>query len=103
MDKGFRIKETKNCRKYTRHVYELGSAIDDSFVQTFSLFGKPEVTYFSEVVPGSHDMLKIRSYDFCFEIAGSLHGHDLIVTFEKRDEEVMQMVQQEIMSWSSAQ
>lgn len=99
MDKGFILKETKNCRKYTKHVYELSQHIDESFVQSFSFFGDPVVTAFSQMLPGSHDMVKIRSYEFAFEIAASLQGYDMIVTYQKKNQPVMDMVEDHLKGW----
>ncbi|MDW3195462.1 MAG: hypothetical protein R8G66_24005 [Cytophagales bacterium] len=99
MDKGFTLKETKNCRKYTKHVYELSQRIDESFVQSFSLFGSSEVTNFSQMLPGSYDMIKIRNYEFSFEIAASLNGHDMIVTYQKKDQPIMDMVEVHLKGW----
>lgn len=99
MEKGFTIKETKNCRKYTKHVYSLSQVIDESFVESFSIFGKPDVTYFSKTLPNCHDMVKIRNYDFSFEIAGSIDGRDLIITYEKKNKEIISMVEDELKAW----
>lgn len=102
MGTGFFIKEIKNCRKYTKHVYELSKFIDQSFIEAFSFFGEPEITRFSHVNPKCHDLIKIRNYDFSFEMAGSYSGTDLIITYEKENKECRQLVENTLIEWFQA-
>lgn len=99
MEKGFTIKETKNCRQYTKHVYEFSAVLDDTFLSSFSIFGTPEITNFKQYLPESSDLFRIRNVAFGFELAGSLNGHDLIVTYKKKDQEIISMVESELKSW----
>lgn len=101
MQKGFTIIRTKNCRRYTKHVYEVSHEIDESFFSAFSVFGSAKITDFKKFATGAKDMFSIRSYDFDFEISGTVHGRDLIVTYKKKDREIMHMVESEIESWIS--
>jgi len=80
-------------------VYELSEALDDSFLASFSIFGTPVITNFKQYLPESNDLFKIRNLEFGFEMAGSLHGHDLIVTYKKKDQEIVSMIESGLKSW----
>lgn len=101
-EKRFTIRETKTCRKYTRHTYEVIPKIDDSLVEFFSIFGTPKIINIKKHLPNSYNLLKIRSLEFSFELSASLHGHDLTVIYEKQEREIMQMVENEINEWVSS-
>ncbi len=95
----FQLKETKNCRKYTKKIYELSELIDDSFLSHFSLLGKPQIIDFKSYSPQSLNMFKIRNYEMGLEASGTVDGYVVMVTYEKNVDENSELFESELMEW----
>lgn len=97
--KGFTLVETKNCRKYTKHIYLLEQTIDQDLLHLLSVLGEIDITTFSQIVEGSHDLFKIRSYAYSCEVSGPIGGRELILTMQKLDQSVINMLEGSLIEW----
>ena len=86
----------KDCRKYLRLEYQLPLKIDQAFIDSIDVFGKPEYQFFSKISPKSKDLFRIRNYAFSFEIAGTMNDTFLTATFRMKDNEVVTYLEEEI-------
>jgi hypothetical protein len=95
----FGIKSVKTCRKHTKFMLEVPVPMDESFFESFALFGKPEITNFSAYSPNSSDFYKLSALSFGFELTGPVGGSELKATFRKDDQETIEMVWSILNQW----
>jgi hypothetical protein len=95
----FSVVSSKNCVKYTKKTYSFDPKIDQSFVSYFSTFGEPEITEVKKYLPTGNDLLKIRNYDFSFEVIAGFQSQSITVTYKKEDIETINLVELELNNW----
>jgi hypothetical protein len=93
------IKSSKNCVKYTKKTYAFSKEIDHTFVEHFHIFGTPELIEVKKFLPQSNDLVKIRNYDYSFEITAGMTSTNLTAIYKLKDEAAIELVEGELISW----
>jgi|GEM_PF-3298728 len=99
----FKVESSKNCVRYTKRTYSFDCEVDESFVDHFSVFGAPEITDVKKYLPNANNFLKIRNYDYSFELSCGMNSEKIMVIYKLNDKEVMTLVEEELGNWISCQ
>lgn len=94
----FKLKETRNCRRFFRYCYTLAFPIDAHLVDQLGLFGLVEVNKLSQYSPQFKDTFKI-CFDDQIEICGTLLDKQLYLTVNKQFISLQEALEDNLKEW----
>lgn len=99
MPESFTLLERKNCRRFTKYVYQVNKPIDFTLIKNFQYLGEAQITEFSKYNFKSLDMFQIRNHALVCQIIGSIRGNDLIVTLRIQDDNIIHLIESKLTKW----